>query len=511
MPAGAAHGHHSELAHRGLGIDDYMSNTTTLEMLPPDVLTAILASVDSVHQLGKAACVNVEFHNRFVEAALRLRAEERGEYITAKLPKGAKSWVQHLCWCERRLIPPCPIAAAAMHSGFVDADGQLLTCGIDVREHGILGLGAGVTAQALPTLTQPLPLPERVISVAAHSMHTLCLTESGAVYSFGHGAYGKLGHGNEVTLWAPSRIQALEDVRIVAVTAGQQHNLVLSDCGIVYSFGSGFGGKLGHGQQTTALEPARITALGNARVAAVAAGAFHSLVSTREEGALMTFGYGAAGQLGHGERKDELSPRRVASLAGVRVVGMAGGEHHSLVVDDAGIAYSFGAGEAAERGGWLGGWLGHGSHDEQRLPKSIAAFGGRRVIAVAAGSRHSILLVDGGEVYTCGDGACGKLGHGDTCFQWTPKRVKDLAGEEVVAISAGESHSLCALRGGRVFGWGSGAVGLGSRLVEYPVVPLMGSAGNYEWAPGDVLRRHQTHVPLELEFPEADPPVTGAA
>ena len=478
-----------------------------MDALAAELVILVLVSVESVYELGAAACVSWEFRLKFVERALRMRAGERGETVEDMLPAGEANWVQVLCWRERRRVPQCVAAAGAMHSAFADPHGRLLTCGEDMHQFGFLGQGEA-TSTVLPT---PVPrstrATARVVAVAAHSMHTLALTRDGDVYSFGHGGCGKLGHGDELGLCVPRRIAWLDGIRVVEITAGQQHNLVLSDAGVVFSFGSGFGGKLGHGNQFNQLQPKRIESL--ERVATVAAGAFHSLVAGAADGALYSFGYGAMGQLGHGGREEELSPRAVAALAGTRVVGLAGGEHHSLVVDDSGAVYSFGAGEASERAGWLGGWLGHGSLEEQRVPKRIQALRGKRVVAVAAGSRHSLVLVDGGVVYSFGDGDGGKLGHGDVRFQWVPTRLHSLAAERVVCITAGESHSLCVLSDGRVFGWGSGAVGLGPQLTEYPPVQF-GSAGNYEWAPGDGLLNRQARTPLLLQFPTAAATSTAA-
>ena len=79
--------------------------------------------------------------------------------------------------------------------------------------------------------------------------------------------------------------------------------------------------------------PRPIAALRAERATAIAAG--HDASSCAESGALYTFGYGVV--LGHGGKQNELAPRRVEAIAGVRIVLAAGGEHHSLVIDDAGI------------------------------------------------------------------------------------------------------------------------------------------------------------------------------
>ena len=74
-----------------------------------------------------------------------------------------------------------------------------------------------------------------------------------------------------------------------------------------------------------------------------------------------------------------------SSMAGGRVVSVAACEHHSLVLTEAGAVFSFGEGEGS---------LGHGDMEEQRTPKVIEALSGERVVAVAAGSQHSLVLTD---------------------------------------------------------------------------------------------------------------------
>lgn len=391
-----------------MSTEDDDAEVLTLMALPPDLVLAVLVSVGSTQQLGIAACVCQVLHGSLVEAALRARAKDRGDYIGDLLPHGETSWLQYLCWRERRWAPPCPLAAGSVHSAFA-VGGRLFTTGADVHNYGVLGLGPGdevigLHTHPLPTrvpLVGDLPAFERVVSVATHSMCTLCLTSGGRLYSFGDGQYGKLGHGDDEGARVPRLVTSLTDVRIVSISAGQQHSLVLSDDGVVYSFGSGFAGKLGHGTQQATRAPTRIAALDGTRVAAVAAGVLHSLVCTRDDGRLLSFGYGGQGQLGHGVRGDELLPKVVEALRGTRIVGLAGGEHHSLVTDDTGGCYSFGAGQARFNHGseWLGGWLGHGSLEEELAPRRIDTLRHARVARVAAGSRHSVFLIDGGHVY----------------------------------------------------------------------------------------------------------------
>ena len=126
----------------------------------------------------------------------------------------------------------------------------------------------------------------------------------------------------------------------------------------------------------------------------------------------------------------------------------AGGDDHSLVITADGAVWSWG------RGGF--GQLGHGDQQSQLLPKKVEALAGRRVIAVSAGEYHSLALTADGAVWSWGRGHAGVLGHGDEQQQWQPKKVEVLAGRRVVAVSAAVLHSLALAADGAVFTWGRG-------------------------------------------------------
>jgi alpha-tubulin suppressor-like RCC1 family protein len=405
------------------------------------------------------------------------------------------------------------IAAGGLHSAVIGGDGGLFTFGTDDMQRGYLGLGATfhTTSVCMPPTRVPMA-GVRCIAVATSSFHTLALTASGQVFSFGCGDRGQLGHGNDETLWQPRPIEALARVCVVAISAGQQHSLVLSDGGTPHAFGSNFCGKLGMGDQRNRSLPTPIGgALASARVGVLAAGALHSLAATQDTGRVFSFGSNASCQLGHGMRNDEHAPRLVAALEAHRVVRLAAGEHHSLAIDEHGVCYSWGAGEARERtSAWAGGWLGHRTVDEQPLPRSLQALSGVRAVAVAAGSRHSLVLTAGGDVYSFGDGSGGKLGHSDgAAMHWVPKRIQALEHARVVAVAAGESHSMCMLRDGQVLTWGSGlALGLGAAVLTEQAVEQpasWGSAGNYEWAPCVEGLRWQVHVPSPVHQFASEP------
>ena len=93
----------------------------------------------------------------------------------------------------------------------------------------------------------------------------------------------------------------------------------------------------------------------------------------------------------------------------------------SLFVTKDGKSYSCGHGSDGN--------LGHGNTENQDVPKLIEALSGVRVCAVSAGPRHSLFLTKDGPVYSCGNGTCGTLGHGNHENQYVPKLVEALGGQ----------------------------------------------------------------------------------
>ena len=68
--------------------------------------------------------------------------------------------------------------------------------------------------------------------------------------------------------------------------------------------------------------------------------------------------------------------------------------------------------------------LGHGDEQNQLLPKKIEALAGQRVVALSAGAAHSLAVTAGGAFLTWGEGEVGCLGHGeDLSNQLLPKNI----------------------------------------------------------------------------------------
>jgi len=258
-----------------------------------------------------------------------------------------------------------------------------------------------------------------------------------------------------------------------ALATGSVHSLVVDGAGRVHAFGHGAHGRLGLGAACTSTctpravhfavhrrgSPPRFSegprrSIGAAvRIAQVAAARRHS-VALAVGGAVFTWGGNARGQLGHSDAYDAvgladvLEPRRVAHLfcGGARVVEIACGDDHTLLLDSNGRLRACGAADVV------------GVEEEGvdvHVPTLLWRLADKRirVARIAACGSHSLALTDAGAIYSWGHGAGGRLGHGDDVPRGTPSRVRALEGVRVMLIDCGAECS-CAIAVDRLWWWG---------------------------------------------------------
>ena len=96
--------------------------------------------------------------------------------------------------------------------------------------------------------------------------------------------------------------------------------------------------------------------------------------------------------LGHVDAADQLAPRLIESLRGVRIAAVSAGYRHSLAGSDAGELYSFGAGKFGK--------LGHADEEACHTPRRVAALAATPVRGASAGGDHSVVLSEAGEPWT---------------------------------------------------------------------------------------------------------------
>ncbi|XP_046848381.1 inhibitor of Bruton tyrosine kinase-like isoform X2 [Xenia sp. Carnegie-2017] len=144
--------------------------------------------------------------------------------------------------------------------------------------------------------------------------HAVFLANDGGIWTCGHGQGGRLGHGNENTILIPKRIEALKQEVCRTVAAGQDHTVVLSENGNVYTFGLNEHHQLGHSSINKCLAPklVQMKYSKGKKFVGVAAGKYHSVIFTESQ----VYSWGLnAGQLGHNKLdKTQVVPRQISSL-----------------------------------------------------------------------------------------------------------------------------------------------------------------------------------------------------
>ncbi len=137
-------------------------------------------------------------------------------------------------------------------------------------------------------------------------------------------------------------------------------------------------------------------------------------------------------------------PKIVSSLDAFVVVSCAVGDDYSLIATSTGSVFSWGRNNVGQ--------LGHGNRADVSKPRLVKGLLQSKVIVqVAAGRSHSLALARTGELFGFGDGC---IGNGDVLGSISPVAISHVYGSAVSAIACGESHSMLLTNGGTVWSWG---------------------------------------------------------
>ncbi|XP_023192386.1 X-linked retinitis pigmentosa GTPase regulator [Xiphophorus maculatus] len=169
------------------------------------------------------------------------------------------------------------VSCGHRHSAFVTAHGGLYTFGESAN--GRLGVQVGQLANhRVPQQVQGIM--GSVIQVCCGGEHTVALTEED-VYTFGRGQYGQLGHGTfEFELHLPKPLERFHNSSARRIACGENHTAVITNAGLLYTFGDGRYGKLGLQQENfiNQFSPTLCTRFLKYSVQSVSCGGHHTLV-----------------------------------------------------------------------------------------------------------------------------------------------------------------------------------------------------------------------------------------
>lgn len=264
--------------------------------------------------------------------------------------------VRHPCFVPR----PCAslarvvvtnIAAGFAHSLATSAAGAVFSCGYN--DNGQLGTGSrrnSADFQRVQALDGYF-----IEHIACGQQHSLACSRvddaldqqrSGVCFSWGLGILGQLGSGINIS-WLPMRVEVGEPV--VSVAAGSHHSVAVSSSGHVYSWGHSEYGQHGAGELFYDLQrgahyfyPRVQESLRHQEVVVTrVACSSHSTFALTRDGSVYSWGWNAFGVLGVGKYQHSVHPQKIFGLKDNAATHVgAGSNHGAAVVKPRGAHYS---------------------------------------------------------------------------------------------------------------------------------------------------------------------------
>ncbi|MQY10661.1 hypothetical protein SRB5_07730 [Streptomyces sp. RB5] len=273
------------------------------------------------------------------------------------------------------------IAAGDQHSLALTSDGRVLAWG----RNDLGQLGDGTTVERHLPVYVDLPPGVTVTAIAAGTggQHSLALTSDGRVLSWGWNAYGQLGDGTTTDRPDPEYVHLPDGVTITAIGAGEGHSLAVTSTGQVLTWGWNNSGQLGNDTLVNQPLPVYAELPGGATVTAVDGGRRHSLALT-SDGRVLSWGWNAYGQLGDGTLTTRRVPVYASLPAGTTVTEIDAGSLHSLALTSDGRILAWGRNASGQ--------IGNNTTQDQRIPVYTDLPEGLVATAVAAGYLHSLAL-----------------------------------------------------------------------------------------------------------------------
>jgi len=334
------------------------------------------------------------------------------------------------------------------------------------------------------------PYLQDINNITAGWMHSLALDVNSFVWAWGNGYYGQCGDGWQYTRTTPVRVKSGEQnpgnpnsflQYITAISAGRSgnHSLAMDANSLVYAWGKNNYGQCGNNvSESNELTPVRVLRgeqpqdannpnLYLKHIIAISAGADQSMALEKDDpndpnlnGCVYTWGVNVWGDeeswipdgpglLGTGSTVVfEDMPVKVHGVNDVNflehIVAIAAGWNHCMALekDDPfepnykGRVYTWGS-NGQGYGNYqdpcsIGGRLGNGTYVDSNTPVLVLA--GEQnpsdpnsylehIVAIAAGEGHSLALDNNGNVYAWGDNQFGQLGNGTNDPCTTPVKV----------------------------------------------------------------------------------------
>ncbi|XP_072045282.1 regulator of chromosome condensation-like [Amphiura filiformis] len=348
-------------------------------------------------------------------------------------------------------LPMCiSVVAGGMHTVCLTTDGEVYTFGCN--DEG--ALGRPITDEDTePFSPGKVPLADKIIQISAGDSHTAALTDEGKVFLWGTfrdgtGAFGLTSYGQ--TSKQPLHIRL--EAPVIQIASGDDHLCMLTIDGDLLTMGCGEQGQLGRVAEIHAvrggrkgpailLEPSRvhckrIRGRGKPLFDGVWCSSYCTFARTRD-GDIYAWGLNNYHHIGLTNREPHYMPNAIESFSNIKVDSVAGGQHHTVLLDTEGKVYSLGRVDYGRLG------LGEQTK-ESNVPALITDLADKHVTSIGCGTSVSLACTKQGEAYAWGMGSSFQLGTGDEDDADTPVLMegKQLQNRRVIYVGAGGQHTV---------------------------------------------------------------------
>jgi alpha-tubulin suppressor-like RCC1 family protein len=200
---------------------------------------------------------------------------------------------------------------------------------------------------------------------------------------------------------------------IVAIAAGDNHSLALKSDGTLLSWGSDTSGELGNDSESVS-QSTPVAVSGASNIIAISAGGAYCL-ALKSDGTLLSWGSDGKGQLGD----DAVSANKYVPVLvnpeASNITAIAAGDSHSLALKSDGTLLSWGWDDSGQLGD-------DSAPADKFMPVVISQ--ASNIVAIAAGQIHSVALKSDGTMLSWGRDTEGQLGNDlENTNQFTPVAV----------------------------------------------------------------------------------------
>ena len=301
------------------------------------------------------------------------------------------------------------------------------------NDKGQLGLGTNQTFN-VPQQIQTL---KNIIQISCGELFTICVDRLGKLWGFGANDFGQLGIGNNANQTLPQEVLGIPPIS--NVSCGFNHTLCITQSQELWSFGNN------EYHQLCLVDKEAVPFLPNQTefndIVSISAGCQYSMFQTKN-GDIYSCGTASDGPFGTCfNSTKQPTPIELPS----KICQFSCGYSHAIFLDEEGTVYGWGKG------------TGIGSSDQTILNKILNL---PKIKFIATLYRCSIFIDEDNYCWSLGYGGYGQLGNGNSSSSSTPIKIPGL--ENITNVSSSGSYSYHVIatdKTGQMYSFGNNGDG----------------------------------------------------